>query len=399
MRRVNHLAATRVSLAALLLLGLASSAFATAAARATTPAPAKAARVYVGTYTQGESKGIYRLRLDLATGALSAEGEPTETVSPSFLALHPSGRFLYAVNETGDARSDPPGGVSAFAVDPQSGALTLLNRQESGGPAPCHLSLDREGKHLLVANYWGGSVAVFPVGDDGRLGAASTLVLHTGGTQAPGRDPGPHAHAVHLDRDGRFALVADLGRDEVLVYRFDGVEGTLMPHQPAALSLGEGSGPRHLAFDSDGRHVFVINELTSTVSVLAYDTLSGKLTHQQTVSTLPAGFTGKNTTAEVVVSPDGRFLYGSNRGHDSIAVFAIDPATRRLTPTGHHSTRGSRPRNFAIDPTGRWLLAANQLSDTIAVFRIDAQNGALEPVGEPYRVPRPVCLRMVPITR
>jgi 6-phosphogluconolactonase len=402
---VHHPNATRrsprcalaVSLAAApLLVGSTLVAAVGSDERATAEPAAATARVYVGTYTAGSgSKGIYRLRLDLATGALSPEGEPTETVSPSFLALHPNGRFLYAVNETGDGPADPPGGVSAFAIDPGSGALTLLDRQSSGGPAPCHLSLDRDGKHLLVANYWGGSVAVFPVADDGRLGPASSLVQHTGGTTTPGRDPGPHAHAVHLDPEGRFVLVADLGRDELMVYRFDGGKGTLAPHQPAALSLGEGAGPRHLTFDHDGRHVFVINELASTVAVLAYDATAGTLAHVQTASTLPAGFSGKNSTAEVVLSPDGRFLYGSNRGHDSIAVFAVDPATRRLTPLGHHSTLGSTPRNFAIDPTGRWLLAANQRSDSITVFRRDTASGALAPVGEPYRVPRPVCLRMV----
>jgi 6-phosphogluconolactonase len=358
-------------------------------------APAGKVRVYVGTYTSGESKGIYRLQLDLASGTLSPEGEPTETVSPSFLALHPSGRFLYTVNETGDGPADPSGGVSAFAVDPSSGALTLLNRQPSGGPAPCHLSLDREGKHLLVANYWGGSVTVFPILADGRLAAASSLVKHTGGTREPGRDPGPHAHAVHLDADNRFALVADLGRDELMVYRFDAGKGTLTPHDPPAIALGSGAGPRHLAFDRDGKHLFVINELASTVSVLAYDGGAGTLRAVQTVSTLPAGFAGKSSTAEVVVSADGRFLYGSNRGHDSIAIFAIDPATRHLTPLGHQPTLGKTPRNFSLDPTGRYLLAANQASDTITVFRVDAGSGLLTPVGAPYRVPRPVCLRMV----
>jgi 6-phosphogluconolactonase len=397
MRRVKNAPATRVAIGSLLVLAAGSSATLVAATPGTTAQPA-AARVYVGTYTHGESKGIYRLRLDLTTGALTPEGEPTETVSPSFLALHPNGRFLYAVNESGDGPADPPGGVSAFAVDARTGELTLLNRQSSGGPAPCHLSLDREGKHLLVANYWGGSVTVFPLGEDGRLGTASSFVQHTGGARTPGRDPGPHAHAVHLDPGGRFALVADLGRDEVMVYRFDASRGTLQPHDPAGLSLGEGAGPRHLAFDHDGRHLFVINELASTVSVLAYDAAAGTLSHVQAVSTLPAEFSGKNSTAEVVLSPDGRFLYGSNRGHDSIAVFTVDPATRRLTPAGHHATRGNTPRNFAIDPTGRWLLAANQRSDTIAVFRIDEKSGALAPVGEPYRLPRPVCLRMVPLT-
>ena len=386
------------ALAACVVLALAAGAAAAARSEVEGAAAGAAgdARVYVGTYTSdGTSQGIYRLRLDLATGALRAEGEPTESVSPSFLALHPDGRFLYAVNETGDRAADPAGGVSAYAVDPASGALTLLNRQPSGGPAPCHLSLDRTGRHLLVANYWGGSVSVFPVHADGSLGPASAFVQHTGGTRDPGRDPGPHAHAVHVDPTNRFALVADLGRDELLVYRFDAERGTLAPHEPASVPLGEGSGPRHFAFDRDGRHAFVLGELSSTVTVLSFDPARGTATPLQTVSTLPGGFAGRNTTAEVVVSPDGRFLYASNRGHDSIAIFAVDPATRRLAARGHRSTRGQRPRNFALDPTGRWLLAANQDSGTIAVFRIDPASGALEPVGEPFATPRPVCLRMV----
>jgi 6-phosphogluconolactonase len=358
-----------------------------------------AVRVYVGTYTSGESKGIYRLRLDLASGALAAEGEPTASISPSWVILDGEARFLYAVNETGDGPSDPTGGVSAFAVDPRSGALTFLNRQESGGPAPCHLSFDRSGRHLLVANYWGGSVAVFPIQRDGRLGAASAVVKHSGGTHEPGRDPGPHAHAVQLTADNRFAIVADLGRDEVMIYRFDAERGTLAPNDPAGIALEKGAGPRHLAFHPDGRHIFVINELASTVGVLSYDPDKGTLSAIQTVSTLPAGFQGKNSTAEVVVSSDGRFLYGSNRGHDSIAVFAIDPATRKLTAIGHQSTLGKTPRNFALDPTGRYLLAANQESDSVVVFRVDAGSGKLSPVGSPFRVPRPVCLTMVRLSR
>ena len=386
-----------IATAAALLPGLGLSSTACRQSPPAAPAAAEPAgvRVYVGTYTSGDSKGIYRLRLDLTTGALSPEGEPTETVSPSFLALHPDGRVLYAVNETGDGPEGESGGVSAFAIDPASGALRLLGQQPSGGPAPCHLSLDREARHLLVANYWGGSVSVFPLEAEGRLGAATQLVRHTGGTSAPGRDPGPHAHFVGLDATNRFALVADLGRDEVLVYRFEPGSGRLEANDPPALSLGEGSGPRHLAFHPDGRHLFVINELASTVSVLSFDPEAGVLQELQTVTTLPEGYSGSNSTAEVEVSSDGRFLYGSNRGHDSIAIFAIDPESRRLTPLGHESTRGEAPRHFALDPTGSYLLAANQRGDSIAVFRVDPATGGLAPVGEPYPLPSPVCLKMV----
>ena len=365
------------------------------------PAAAEPAsvRVYVGTYTSGDSKGIYRLRLDLTTGALSPEGEPTETVSPSFLALHPDGRVLYAVNETGDGPEAQSGGVTAFAIDPASGALRLLDQQPSGGPAPCHLSLDREARHLLVANYWGGSVSVFPLDPEGRLGAATQLVQHTGGTSAPGRDPGPHAHFVDLDAANRFALVADLGRDEVLVYRFEPGAGRLEANDPPALSLGEGSGPRHLAFHPDGHHLFVINELASTVSVLSFDPEAGVLQELQTVTSLPEGYSGKNSTAEVEVSADGRFLYGSNRGHDSIAVLSIDPDDGSLKSLEWAPSGGKMPRNFVIDSTGQWLLAANQASNTINFLQIDPESGRLTPTDRSLEVVSPVCLRFLPLSR
>jgi 6-phosphogluconolactonase len=353
----------------------------------------KKVRVYVGTYTSGASKGIYRLELDLKTGALKPVGEPTETVNPSFLAFHPSGRFLYAVNETGDAPGDASGGLSAFAIDPASGALTFLNRQTSNGPAPCHLSLDKEGRHLLVANYWGGSVQVTAVQPDGRLGEPTNVIQHHG--QGPHvRQENPHAHAVHLDPTGALALVADLGLDMLVAYRFDAARGTLAPNEKATVQLRRGAGPRHFTFDPRGRVAYVLNELNATITVLAYDAAAQTFTELQTVGTLPEGFNGPNTTAEIVVRPDGRFVYASNRGHDSIAIFAVDAATGKLTAAGHQPTLGKRPRNFAIDPTGTFLLAANQDSDSIVVFRIDAASGKLRAVGKPVRVPTPVCVRM-----
>ena len=367
-----------------------------AAASGASPAaapPSGKVRVYVGTYTSGESKGIYRLVLDLATGALTPEGEPTPAVNPSFLAWHPSGRFLYAVNETGESRTDKGGGVTAFAVDAASGALATLNQQPSGGPAPCHLWVDKEGRHLLVANYWDGSVSVLPIGADGKLGAATARIQHQGKSVNAERQEGPHAHSVTLDPANRFAVVADLGTDKLAVYRFDGAKGTLTPHQPPAVSLAPGAGPRHFAFHPDGRRAYVINELSSTVTAFDYDG-AGKLTERQTLSTLPAGAGVVNLTAEVVVHPGGRFLYGSNRGFDSIALFTIDPATGKLTLAGQQPTLGKWPRNFAIDPSDTFLLAANQNSDNVVVFRIDPRSGRLQPVGAPTRVPRPVCLRM-----
>jgi 6-phosphogluconolactonase len=379
-----------------ILVGLSIAASLPAGVGAAPRPKAGTVRVYVGTYTSGESKGIYRLRLDLATGALSLAGEPTPARNPSFLALHPTGRFLYAVNEIGESREDKGGAVSAFAVDPRTGSLTFVNERPSGGAAPCHISVDKPGRHVLVANYWGGSVAVLPLGPDGRLGPATALVQHEGRDGATRSPESPHAHSIDLDAADRFAVVADLGLDKLLVYRFDPAQGTLAPNQPRATRLAPGAGPRHFAFHPDGKHGYVINELDSTITAFAYDAGAGILTQLQTLSTLPVGFAARNSTAELVVRPDGRFLYGSNRGHDSIAIFAVDAATGKLTALGHESTLGRTPRNFAIDPTGAYLLAANQDSDTIAVLRIDAGSGRLAPVGSPFRIPRPVCLRMVP---
>lgn len=357
-------------------------------------AAGKTVTVYVGTYTTGtESKGIYRFTLDLDTGQLTPAGEPAAAANPSFLAFHPNGRFLYAVGEVRDFEPNA-GAVSAFAIDPKTGALTLLNQQSSKGSGPCHLSLDKDGKNVLVANYGGGSVAVLPLQADGRLKTSSTFLQHLGSSVNPRRQAAPHAHSINLDPASRFALVADLGLDKVFVYRFDAGQGALLPHDPQSFKTAPGAGPRHLAFRPGGAHAYVINEMTSTVTALRWDAANGELTEIQTLSTLPEGFAGDNSTAEVVVSPDGKFLYGSNRGHDSLAIFSIDQGSGKLTAVGHQPTLGKTPRNFAVDPTGAYLLAANQNSDTLAAFKIDRASGRLTPVGAPVSVPRPVCVRM-----
>jgi 6-phosphogluconolactonase len=372
------------------VLGIAS-----AAAAPPEQAPPAAIRVYVGTYTEGgKSKGIYRFRLDTSSGALSPEGEPAESANPSFLAIHPSGRFLYAVNEVGDFRGKD-GAVSAFVVDGKTGALTLLNQEASQGSGPCYITVDKEGRHVLVANYGGGTVAVLPVQADGRLAPASSSQKHEGHGVNPRRQTRPHAHSINLDAANRFAFAADLGLDKLLVYRYDAAKGTLAPDQP--VSVAPGAGPRHFTFHPDGRHAYVINEMYSTVTAFDYNAEKGALAEIQTVGTLPKDFEDENSTAEVVVRPDGKFLYGSNRGHDSIAIFAIDAASGKLTAAGHQPTLGKEPRNFAIDPSGSFLLAANQNSDTLVVFRIDGASGHLTPVGAPVSVPRPVCVRMIRI--
>jgi 6-phosphogluconolactonase len=348
-------------------------------------------RIYLGNRGPGETF-IRRLRLDPAAGRLAAEGEPTPAANPSFIALHPSGRFLYAVDETGMSRTDPGGAVAALAVDPETGALRPLNRQPSGGASPLHLAFDAAGRHLFVSNYWGGSVAVLPIAPDGTLGPASALVRHEGGATAPGRDPGPHAHSLQLDEAGRFAVVADLGRDELLVYRFDPDRGTLARHEPGGVAMAPGAGPRHFVFHPDGRHGYVVNELDSTVTLLAYEPATGRLTAQQTLTTLPAGVAGSNAAAEIAVSPDGRFLYASNRGHDSLAIYAIAPGSRTLAPVGHQPTFGRTPRHFAIDPSGRHLVVANQDSDSVVLFAIDRESGRLAALGSPLTVSRPFCV-------
>jgi 6-phosphogluconolactonase len=356
--------------------------------------------VYVGTYTggksEGKSEGIYLFRLDLATGAMKAEGLAAEAVNPSFLAIHPGGRFLYAVGEVGNYEGKRSGAVSAFSIAPETGKVAFLNRKPSGGGGPCHLVVDEDGKHVLVANYGGGSVSVLRIEEGGRLGETTAFVQHEGSSVNPERQKAPHAHSINLDPQGRFAFVADLGLDKVLAYRFDPSAGTLKPNEPPSTSLKPGAGPRHFTFHPRGRHAYAINELHSTVTAFEYDAGAGVLRELETLSTLPGDFKGNNSTAEVQVHPSGRFLYGSNRGHDSIAVFAIDPERGTLMPVEHESTRGKTPRNFGIDPTGTYLLAANQNSDTLVVFRIDPKTGALEATGEVASAPSPVCVKFLP---
>ena len=351
---------------------------------------------YVGTYTDGESRGIYRFTLDPVSGAASDPVLAVAAENPSFLALHPNGRFLYAVGERGDFQGEKTGAVSAFAIDPDSGDLRLLNQRPSLGAGPCHLVVDGSGRSVLVANYGSGTVAALPVGDDGRLGEPASVQAHTGTGPNERRQEGPHAHGIALDAEERRAVVADLGADRLFVYGFEAATGALTPSDPPAVALVPGAGPRHVAFDLRGELLYSINELDSTVTVLRYDAATGGLESVQAISTLPDDFEGESWTAELEVSPDGRFLYGSNRGHDSLAVFAVDPTSGRLSAVGHVATGGRWPRHFSIDPSGRWLLAANQHSESVVVFRLDPESGMPSPVGETVTVPTPVCVLPVP---
>jgi 6-phosphogluconolactonase len=351
--------------------------------------------VYIGTYTKTSSKGIYAGRLNTHTGKLGELSLAGEAINPSFVALSPDRRQLYAVSEAGgiEFNGKPSGGVSAFSINPVDGALTLINTVPSGGRAPCHLSVTPDGKAVLVANYSEGTVALLPVLAGGGLAAPASIDQHTGHSVHPSRQKGPYAHSINVSADGRFAFAADLGTDQVYSYRVDSHARTLTAASPASVSLEPGSGPRHLALAPDGKHAYLINELANTLTTFAVDVDTGALKTLQTVPTLPADFTGKNTTAEVVVHPSGRFAYGSNRGHDSLALFHVDPANGTLTFVEHVSTQGRTPRNFAIDPTGRWLIAANQDSDALVVFAIDATTGRLTPTGQTVTVGMPVCVR------
>jgi 6-phosphogluconolactonase len=347
---------------------------------------------YVGTYTtKTNSKGIYAYRYDATTGNFSSLGVAAQSADPSFVAVHPNGRFLYAVNEAGKNSM-----VSAFALEPKTGKLTLLNQLPALGEDPCYISFDKTGKYVLVANYSSGSIPVFPILPDGRLGEHTALIQHSGNL-GPNkeRQEAPHAHWTETSRDNRFALAADLGLDEVLVYKFNAAKGALSPNSPPFTKLHAGSGPRHIAFRPDGKFLYVISELNSTVTTFRYNARAGTLRELQTVNTLPKEFSGRNDTAEIVVHSNGKFLYASNRGHDSIAVFAIDHAKGTLTFVARVPTGGKEPRHFALDPSGNYLFAENQLSNNIVVFKIDLATGGLNPTGQVIEVPSPVDLTFV----
>lgn len=366
-------------------------------------APAKQEGKYlffVGTYTQDGSKsqGIYSYRYDAATHEITSLGLAAETTNPSFVAPSPNGRFLFAVNEVQNYKGPNSGGVSAFSVDQVTGKLTFLNEVASRGADPCYITVDRTGKWVLVANYTGGSVAVFPILAGGRLGEASSFVQHTGHGADPKRQEGPHAHSIDLSPDNRFAFVDDLGLDELLIYKFDSAKGTLTPNDPPYAKLEPGSGPRHFALGKSGQFVYVVSEMKGTVTVFSNDPRTGALHTLQTVSTLPEGFKGDVEDAEVEIHPSGKFLYASNRGDgNSIAVFAIDAAKGKLTPIDITPTQGKAPRHFAFDPTGTLLLAENMSSSNIVVFRIDQQTGKLTPTGQTLEVGQPVCVKFVKV--
>jgi len=350
--------------------------------------------VYFGTYTGAKSKGIYCWRMTDA-GKLTRVGLAAETANPTYLALHPTGKFLYAIGEFAQFNGQKAGAVTAYAIDTATGKLTLLNQQSSGGPGPCHLDVDRAGKVVLVANYGGGSVEALPIKADGSLGEPGTFVQHKGVGDYEKR--APRGHAINVDPTQRFAVACDLGLDQVLVYKLDAANAKLTPNDPPFAMLAPGSGPRHLAFRPDGKFAYVINETLLTMTAFAWDGTRGELKEVQTISTLPGAKEKGFSTAEVYVHPSGKFVYGSNRGHDSIVVYASDEKTGKLTLVEHQSTQGRTPRHFAIHPSGNFLLAENQGTDNVVVFRIDPKTGKLTATGEKIEVGSPVCAVFVPV--
>jgi 6-phosphogluconolactonase len=347
--------------------------------------------LYVGTYTSGKSEGIYVYRMNTGTGELKRFSS-IKSVNPSFLAIDRSRRYLYAVNEVSEFAG--LGAVSAFAIDRITGKLNFLSQTATSGADPCHLTVDHTGRSLLVANYTGGNVTVIAIRPNGRLGLVTDFKQHQGSGPKE-QQKGPHPHFIVLDRFGRHAFAVDLGIDKVMIYRFDGVNRKLLPAKQPWVSLAAGAGPRHLAVHPNQKRIYVINELDSTLTTLNYDARNATLHPLDTVSTLPLDFSGVSYCADVHVHPSGRFLYGSNRGHNSIAVFAIEPRTGKLRLVEHVSTEGKWPRNFAIDPIGRFLLVANQHTDNVVVFRIDARTGRLMPTGQTAEIPTPVCLKFL----
>ncbi len=351
---------------------------------------------YIGTYTGQGSQGIYLAEFDLKSGELKLEGLAAEVDNPTFLAIHPTGKYLYAAGEIGNFKGMKAGAVSAFAIEPKSGKLTLLNQQSSEGSGPCHVTVDKTGKCVLVANYGGGSVASLPVGADGKLGEAASAIQHEGSSVDKGRQEAPHAHSINVGPDNRFAFAADLGLDKILIYKLDPATAKLTPHDPPFAKTPDGGGPRHFAFHPSGKFAYVCNEMTSGVTAFSYDAEKGTLEQLQTLSTLPEDYKKPgNSTAEVQVHPSGRFVYVSNRGHDSLAIFSIDEKTGKLTAVGHEPIGGKTPRNFGIDPTGQYIIACGQNSASCHVFKIDTSTGKLRATGSKINVANPVCVKFL----
>jgi 6-phosphogluconolactonase len=356
-------------------------------------APVQAADmfVYFGTHRSGTNVGFSLAHFDTDTGALTKPEFLLQSPSPAYFVIHPDHQHLYTCN------SGSPGAVSAYEIEPHTGQLKFLNRVPAGGADTSYVSLDQTGHYVFAANYSGGNIAVFAIKPDGSLGERTAFVQHTGSSVNPLRQTHAYAHSIIVDPSNRFALVADLGLDKVFVYRFNAQDGTLTPNDPPFVNIKPGSGPRHVKFHPNGRWVYVISEIASTVTAFNWNSTNGTLAEFQSVSALPVDFKGTNTSAEIMVHPNGKFLYASNRGDDSLAVFAIDQATGKLTLVEHVPSGGNTPRNFAFDPTGKWIICSNHGSDNAFVFRVDENTGKLTQTGGPVSVPYPFCERFLPV--
>ena len=351
--------------------------------------------LYIGTYTNApsQSEGIYVYRFNAATGELKPSSIAKSNASPAFLAIDAKRRFLYAANEVGEFNGQKNGGVTAFAIDQKTGELKQLNQQHAPG-VPAHIAVHPSGKFVLIADYGGGNAAIYPVKQDGSLSAASDVAQHTGKGGDPKRQTEPHAHSVVLDAAGQYAFVPDLGLDKIMIYRVDLLLGKLLPH--GSVALKPASGPRHFVFHPNGEFAYVINEINSTVTAFEYIAARGTLTEMQSITTLPTDFKGTSYCADIHIHPTGKFLYGSNRGHNSIVIYALDKKTGKLTLVGHEPVGGDWPRNFNLDPTGQFLLVANQRSNNIVVFRLNLKTGELTATGQTLALDAPVCLQFIP---
>ena len=362
----------------------------TTSLRATRNLKAESVDVYFGTYNKpGFPEGIYHAVLDMKTGSLSIPELAAAATDPTFIEIHPNSKFIYAVTERN------PGAVSAFAIEPETKKLRLINSSKSCGKAPCHLCTSNDGRTLLVANYTSGSVASIPINKDGSLSEPASSIQHTGTSVNPKRQEGAHAHSINLSPDNRFAYAADLGLDKIMVYKLDSESGRLLPNDPSEIKIKPGAGPRHFTFSPDGKYAYLINELDETIVAFVYDPENGNLSEIQTISTLPEDFTGTSYCAEVKIHPNGKFLYGSNRGHDSIVTYKIDPSKGTLTLLGFQNSGIKNPRNFNIEQTGKFCVVANQDSDTVIVFRINQETGLLETTDHVVKIGKPVCVRFL----
>lgn len=354
--------------------------------------------VYIGTYTNGDSKseGIYIYRFDPLTGGISLVSSKSGIENPSFLKVSFDRNFLFAVSEVFDVKGKKGGALFSYEINKQTGELLYLNSQSTKGACPCHIEIENSGRYALVSNYMGGNLAVIPLQKDGTIGEVIQIIQHNGCSQVnPERQEGPHVHSATMTPDNKFALVADLGQDIVKIYKLDDLNDKLLLTENGGFKAVPGAGPRYMDFHPNGKYIYLLNELENTVEAFYYAAEEGCLELIKRLSTLPGNFEGENIAADIHVHPNGKFLYASNRGHNSIAIYTLDENTGAPSLLEHQSTLGKHPRNFSIDPTGNYLLVANKDSNNIVTFAIDSSTGLLVPAGREVKVPQPVCISFV----